>query len=144
MVHIHTLMQLTDGGSFLIGRWVVQWLWVIVRVRRWHTAVCVCVCRPLKAPINISVMVYVLPVGIDPCFYFPISSHLWLERVVWYSYTHEHTRTPFLSPCFSVLMKVELSVGYTLTGTLPHNLLLKRLVLLLQQPTALCLFVIVT
>lgn len=79
------------GGPVIVGYGACQ------KVTDGSACVCVFVCRPLEAPINISLMVYVLPVGIDPCFYFPISSHLWLVRVVWHSYMHKHT---FPEPMF--------------------------------------------
>lgn len=88
-----------EGVFWLAGGWSSDCgLWCVSEGdRRQCVCVCVFVCRPLEAPINISLMVYVLPVGIDPCFYFPISSHLWLVRVVWHSYMHKHT---FPEPMF--------------------------------------------
>ena len=90
--------------------------------------------------INMNLIVCVVPVGIDPCFYFPIS-HLWLVRVVWCSSSclaHVCLHSGGFTHNFKVV--VELREAHLRTS----YIMFKHTVLLLLQPTAmgLCLSVI--
>ena len=60
----------------------------MVRVSRWQTVVCL----QLSAPINISLMVCDVPVGIDPCLDFSISFPFDLYIVITHMHALQHIR----------------------------------------------------
>ena len=119
---------------FLIDRWVVQWLWVMVRVSRWQTVVC----RQLSAPINISLMVCDAPVGIDPCFDFSISFPLDLYIVLTDMHALQHMYREMVTRA-----QQRLNADTVKPVNLPRDSV-RHLLLLSHQPTALWLFVKVT